>query len=442
MRVLIISPSLEEPGSRGLHVITKNIIESLQHTGNATGLLVGLPNHKKFKESKEYDSKITNIYLQHYMNEGRRSFRYVVKGGYSRMNAAMAAFKGDIYRPRFIAIEPETLPGKKTMLNDMQFAIQSPFFYQLLNRNHEKKVRKILQKICSKNKIDLIISTAPSVIYSSWFKRTKVVQFVHDFMPIEVTETPPDNDTPLVFAKQIYAACHGSDLLLANSEDTKAKIIESNPDAKVKVLYGAVQAPRDSGSTILSQRNLKKDGYLVFASALEKRKNIENIMSAYALAKEKIHDMPLVFIGGAGYGFEDIFDAHQSLPDEVRDSIIFTGYLSRADKDALFINARACIFPTIYEGLGLPVVEALAGGTPVLASNVGAMPEAGKDAAFYVQDPYNVEEISAGIISISTDETLRKDLMAKAPKVVDFFSEEQFRKRLSEVITILTEGNK
>ncbi len=443
MRVLIISPSLEESGGRGLHYITKNIIDSLHDSGNQVGLLCGLPDHPKFTKYNEYDVKIDHVYLQHYMLEGAKSFRYVVKGGLTRLNVAKATFKRSIYKNRQVVIKKELLSPRKTILNSMDFCIQSPFFYQFLNLNKEKVIKKALSSICRENKIDLLISTSPALIDTKWIGKTRLVQFVHDFMPLEVLETPPDNDTPYMFAQRIYAACFGSDLLLANSEDTKSKILESNPKARVEILYGAVRTPdKELDLSVLDRFGLKKGGYLVFASMLEKRKNLENIMKAYQMAFEEIRGMPLVIIGKAGYGFKAIYEGYESLGEEVKSNIIFTGYVSEDDKISLFQGARACIATTIYEGLGIPIVEALACGIPVLASRTGASPEAGRNAALYVDDPYNVEELSAAIIEIANNELTRKALMRHAPEVVDFFSEDNFKARLQKVMSKLKGGSK
>lgn len=442
MKVLIISPSLEESGGRGLHYITNNIIDSLHDSGNQVGLLCGLPNHPQFVKHKDYDVKIDHVYLQHYMLEGAKSFRYVVKGGLSRFNVAKATIKRSIYKNRQVDINKELLSSKKTVLNSMDFCIQSPFFYQFLNLNKEKVIKKTISSICKDNKIDLIICTSPSLIHKKWVGKTRLVQFVHDFMPLEVLETPPDNDTPYMFAQKIYAACFGSDLLLANSEDTKSKILESNPNAQVEVLYGAVKSPASElDPSVLEKFGVKKDNYLVFASMLEKRKNLENIMKGYEMAFDSIGGMPFVIIGKAGYGFKDIYDGYESLSDKVKEKIVFTGYATEEDKISLFQGARACVAATIYEGLGIPIVEALACGIPVLASNTGASPEAGKDAALYVDNPYDIEEMSSGIIEIVNNDSTRARLMANAPAVVDFFSERNFRNRLASVVTKLKGGD-
>ena len=234
MRILIVSPTIEDTHGRGLNQIARNLIESLTALGHEVGLLVGTPHRKHFTKYAPYDAKIEHLYLQHYLNEGRDSFRYLVKGGYSKINLLKAIIKGDIHHPRLIPIEPELLSKKRSLLHHVKFCIISPYYYQFLVRNYHKQSRKIIKSVCKKYNVDMVLCTSPAIISKSDLPaNTKLVQFVHDFLPIEVMETPPDNNTPLTFADQAYTAVFGSDLLLANSEDTKAKVLEQNPNAHV-----------------------------------------------------------------------------------------------------------------------------------------------------------------------------------------------------------------
>src|SRR5690349_18662359 len=283
MRILIVSPTIEDTHGRGLNQVARNLVESLSALGHEVGLMVGTPHRKHFTKYAPYDAKIEHLYLQHYLNEGRDSFRYLVKGGYNKINLAKAVIKGDIHSPRLIPIEPELLSKKRSLLNDLKFCIISPYYYQFLVRNYHRQTGKIIKNVTKKYDIDMVLCTSPAIVSKNDLpSSTKLVQFVHDFLPIEIMETPPDNDTPLTFADQAYTAVFNSDLLLANSEDTKHKILEQNPNAQVEVLFWSLPTRRydTSASTILKTKNLHKGKYLTFASALEKRKNLENIMEA------------------------------------------------------------------------------------------------------------------------------------------------------------------
>jgi len=440
MRILIVSPTIEDVHGRGLNQIARNLIESVSGLGHEVGLLVGTPHRKHFIKYQRYDAKIEHLYLQHYLNEGRDSFRYLVKGGYTKFNLAKAILKRDIHKPRLIQIEPELLSQKHNLLHDLKFCIISPYYYQFLVRNYHRQTRNIMRDICKRFSIDVVLCTSPTIISKNDLPHsTKLVQFVHDFMPIEIVETPPDNDTPLTFADQAYTTVFDSDLLLANSEDTKKKILESNPHAKVEVLFWALPQHKvdTTASTILKTKNLHKGEYLVFTSALEKRKNLENIMEAYSLVADKIN-MPLVLVGSPGYGFDAIIQRYQALPEHIQERILFTGYISEVDKYALLENASALVFPTIAEGLGIPIIEAMASGTPVVTTKSGAAAEAGSDAALYVNNPYDPSEIADAILRVVTDMPLRKHMIQKGKQAASTFTHENFEARVKQAMHLVT----
>ena len=440
MRILVVIPSLEDTEGRGINVIAKNLIDGLGDAGHEVGLLVGMPKRKPVKELRLFDRKTEHLYLQHYVLEGKKSFRYFVRGGFSRFNVSKAMFRGDIYDVEEITLDPELLSPKRSLLHDVKFCIQAPFVYQLLNHNKRRQIHKVFRKITRQFTIDAVLSVAPADIYKEDLaSHVKLIQFVHDFMPIEMLETPVENDTPITTSKNLYAACLQSDLVIVNSEDTKGKVLAANPEASVEVLYGAVKPPQETAvqSSILAQKNLQPGHYLVFASVLETRKNLVNIFEAYSLIFEDIHKMPLVLIGAPGYGFKEILEKYKSLPAEVRSHVIFTGYVSELDKMTLFQHARASVYTTLYEGLGIPVVEALACGTPVVTSDAGALREAGKDAALYVKNPYDPAQIAEGIREIVNNNALRAELLSRSDKVVAFFSSANFKKRIQETIRLI-----
>lgn len=441
MRILIVSPTIEDTHGRGLNQIANNLIESLSQLGHEVGLLVGTPHRKLFTKYQPYDAKIEHLYLQHYLNEGRNSFRYLVKGGYNKKNLLKAVMSGQIYRPRLIPINESMLSKKGSVLHFLKYCIISPYYYQFLVRNYHHQTGKIIRRIVKKFDIDMVLCTSPAIIGKKDLpSATKLVQFVHDFMPIELVETPPDNNTPMTFADQAYSAVFESDMLLANSEDTKKKILEQNPKANVEVLFWSLPQKKfdTSTSTILKVKNLRKKHYLAFTSALEKRKNLENIMEGFALVADKLN-MPLVFIGSPGYGFEDILKKYQSLPPHIQDLILFTGYVSELDKYALTQNATAFVFPTIAEGLGIPVVEAMASGTPVITSRNSALAEAGGDAAEYVDDPYDPAQIAEAMLRVVSNEELRADMIKKGEKIAAKFTREKFNERVRKAMKHLEE---
>ncbi len=150
------------------------------------------------------------------------------------------------------------------------------------------------------------------------------------------------------------------------------------------------------------------DPYLLFLGRLEARKNVARIIEAfYRLRDSGLFGGQLVLAGDPGVGFDQIRDlvGKQRQPG----SIVLTGYLPGEERAALLKGARAFVFPSLYEGFGIPILEAFAAGTPVLTSNRGATAEVAGDAALLV-NPESVEQIHQGLQELLEDQQFSKRL--------------------------------
>jgi glycosyltransferase involved in cell wall biosynthesis len=145
------------------------------------------------------------------------------------------------------------------------------------------------------------------------------------------------------------------------------------------------------------------DEYILYLGTLEPRKNLERLIEAYARTKNA---PSLVIAGRKGWMYERIF---QKVVDSgIEGKVIFTGYIPEADKPGLLRGAKCFVFPSLYEGFGLPPLEAMAYGAPVIASKAAALPEVCGDAAVYV-DPGSVEDIARALERVCGDADLRSD---------------------------------
>ena len=430
MRILFLTVDIEEK-SRGIGVILKSLIAGAKKENNEVGILVGLPFINMHSKNNALSNKVDYKYLQHYMLEGRDSFKYVMPGGYRKRNIAKKVITREIVKNKFIRIDKKQLSGKKSILQNLDYVIQIPFIYQFISRNKTRVARIALKKACKDNNIDIVVSVSPTTIKAKDIRPSKLVQFVHDVMPLEIVETPPDNNTPVRYAEQYMSACLYSDAVWVNSEDTANKVREVNPGQDIEVLYGAPSSIKSelNESAILINNGLKQDKYLLFISVLEKRKNLETLFEAYALSYE-ILKIPLVVVGGHGYGIEEILEKYDSLPINIKENIIFTGYVSESDKHTLYKNARSFVLPSVYEGLGLMLLEAFQYHLPVLTVAKGALVESGGKAALYVNDPYDPVEMSKALIKITNDENIRKDLISHMPDQISKFTQEKFDNRM------------
>jgi glycosyltransferase involved in cell wall biosynthesis len=229
--------------------------------------------------------------------------------------------------------------------------------------------------------------------------------------------------------------------ILADSQATKADLVNiygADP-RKISVVY----LGRDESLapvTDIEVINKAKVRYnipgnsLLYLGTLHPRKNLTRLVEAFHLALqtgEWSRAPALVIAGQKGWLYDEIFARVQSLGLQGR--VIFPGFINEADKPALLSGALAYLFPSLYEGFGLPVLEAMACGTPVLTGNVSSLPEVAGDAALLV-DPRNVAEIAEGIIRLVSNAPLRAELVERGFRQIQNFSWDRAAEQVLEIL--------
>lgn len=147
--------------------------------------------------------------------------------------------------------------------------------------------------------------------------------------------------------------------------------------------------------------------YILFIGTIEPRKNISNLILAFARVVAGGSPLYLVIVGKKGWHYESVFSLVKEL--HLEGKVIFTGFVEESEKPALLVGARMFVYPSYYEGFGIPVLESLACGTPTITSNLSSMPEVASDAAVLV-DPGSIVDIHAALSKLYSDEELCEDL--------------------------------
>jgi glycosyltransferase involved in cell wall biosynthesis len=173
--------------------------------------------------------------------------------------------------------------------------------------------------------------------------------------------------------------------------------------------------PKSELNKILNKYKLPKD-YVLAVATITPRKNIKRILQAWGILEGRKIDFPLVIVGTAR-----IASAGNIKIEKVPNNVMFLGYVPDEDLPALYRGAMAFIFASLYEGFGLPILEAMASGTPVITSNITSMPEIADDAAITV-DPFDAESIACGIEQVLENKDLREELITKGLKRVQHFT--------------------
>jgi glycosyltransferase involved in cell wall biosynthesis len=185
------------------------------------------------------------------------------------------------------------------------------------------------------------------------------------------------------------------------------------PPERIDVVYHGVDPafrplPVDKVAAFRQRQGLP-ERFVLFVGTLEPRKNLTRLVEAFSRACAN-DDVFLALVGARGWLCDELFARIKALG--IGDRIIFPGYVANGDLPFWYNAAILLAYPSVYEGFGLPVVEAQACGTPVVTSEVSSLPEAAGDAALMV-DPYDVEALAAGIGRLLTDSQLREELQAR-----------------------------
>jgi glycosyltransferase involved in cell wall biosynthesis len=289
---------------------------------------------------------------------------------------------------------------------------------------------------------DIMHWTAPLPLFEP---RIANVYTLHDLIPLRLPYTTLDNK------RRFYAMCKTiakrADRIFTVSEHSRQDIIRllHVPEDRVVNTYQAVDMPRrflerteaDVAHALSGFFGLEPRSYFLYFGALEPKKNLGRIVEAYLSSDTK---SSLIIVGREWLDerrkklFQKRGIETNMIPQDFltqSDRIKQFQYLPFSSLVTLIQGARAVLFPSLYEGFGLPVMEAMQLGTPVLTSSAGSLPEVAGDAAILV-DPYDVEAIKRAIQALDADADLRGDLIEKGHRRAALFSTERYRQRLQE----------
>ncbi|HEX3099445.1 MAG TPA: glycosyltransferase family 1 protein [Patescibacteria group bacterium] len=244
---------------------------------------------------------------------------------------------------------------------------------------------------------------------------TKVVLTVHDLSPQLLPQYYNLKARAWHWFINIPKLIKRADKLIAVSEFTKLSLVEKLHIAPDKITVAPLGVDHENFHANLKVDRLREvrnhynlpGDFVLFVGTVEPRKNLARLVEAMEQLNEPI---ALVIAGRLGWKYSALLKQIEQSPK--RRSIILLGYVPEADKPYLMKLARVFAYPSMYEGFGLPVLEAMAVGTPVLTSNVSSLPEVAGDAALLI-NPYNSTEIAEGIKRLHLDKPLREHYITK-----------------------------
>jgi glycosyltransferase involved in cell wall biosynthesis len=250
----------------------------------------------------------------------------------------------------------------------------------------------------------------------------KLVVTVHD-LAFLVTPAHFPRQWRAMYRLGLRAAVHRADAIITPSRNTAEDLLSRTKvdPARVHVIpLAASSEPRDedAGAGQVLARLKVHPPYLLFVGTLEPRKNLVRLVRAYRRAAASGIPHSLVLAGPLGWHHQHL---HRELALRGPGDVVLTGALSDPELDVLYRHASAFAYPAIYEGFGLPVLEAMSRGLPVITSNTSSLPEVAGDAALEV-NPESVREIAAAIEMLLTDGALAEKLASRARARAERFS--------------------
>lgn len=254
----------------------------------------------------------------------------------------------------------------------------------------------------------------------------KVITTIHDLTYILYPDTM-DPSNRIRLEKDMHRTTKRADYIITISESSKNDIIKylGIDKSKIEVIYPGVDETykkilSNYEITVVKNKYNINGRYLLYLGTLEPRKNIETIIRAYnCFKKSSKENIKLVLAGKKGWLYDSIFKMVEEYG--LKEEVIFTDYIDDGDKAPLYQGAEIFLFPSLYEGFGIPVIEAMASRTPVITSNSSSLPEAAGNAAI-ITDPLDYKEISSSIERILNDYDLREKMINEGIKQANKFN--------------------
>nr|WP_257958837.1 glycosyltransferase family 1 protein [Bacillus sp. V3-13] len=312
------------------------------------------------------------------------------------------------------------------------------YYFQPDSPNTKEELMEQMKAFISENKIDIyhIHSTFDYYNYFSlhrnWFGDAKLAVTLYDIIPLLFE----NQYLPLPEMKEHYMQnlefVKSCDIIFAISDTTKQDAVEQlniNPE-KIKVIYGGLCDHFSRENQLMETKwNGTKKPYILYVGGCDYRKNLDRLIEAFAKVNHRLKNKYQLIIAGNIPEDQRFFIKLNIKKANVTEDVLFTGFVSNEELVQLYKGAELFAFPSLYEGFGLPVLEAMACGVPVLTSNTSALKEIAGEAAYLV-NPKNINEIAQGMEHLLTNTETRNTLVKRGFKRVKQFQWTNVAKRV------------
>lgn len=291
----------------------------------------------------------------------------------------------------------------------------------------------------SKNKIDVFFSPAH---YSPRFCPIPLVVTVHDLSYFYYPDEFLKKDL-YQLTRWTKKSVDEAKKIIAVSKTTKKDIVKFYhiPEEKIKLVYNGYEKQIGKGTSEVKEIKkwqLEKNKYVLYVGTIQPRKNILTLIRAFERYNRQFPEFKLVIAGKKGWLYEDIFEEVKQRG--LNKKVVFTGYLPGEEINWLYQNAFCFVLPSLYEGFGIPLLEAMSFNCPVISSFTSSLPEVGDEACLYF-DPKNETDLFEKLISLKGNVNLRRELIEKGKKRVKLFSWNKCTDQTLEIIMNYDKNN-
>lgn len=304
----------------------------------------------------------------------------------------------------------------------------------LKNPMIKKMVRKILLSYVHLFSKSYELYWQPNFIPNSGIKAKKIVTTVHDFSFILYRDFHPKERIEYI-EKYFFNNLDRSDMIITGSEYTKREILKYTKfkEDKIVVIYHGIE---HNLFKVYQKIELGFDlpsKFILSVGSIEPRKNLLRLLKAYqGLPLEIKDEYKLLLVGFSGWENSEII----SLIKELEEYVQYLGFISDEELAQVYNLATLFVYPSLYEGFGLPVLEAMACGTAVVSSGLSSLPEVGGDAPLYC-DPYSITDIQEKIVSTLADSSKRDSMVEKGLAQAQKFSWQKSAQEHKRLFTLM-----
>lgn len=434
MKIMLDGHNLGLKEFTGIGVYASNLATNLKAMNHDVSILYAMRHGShKFPDNVQF--------YQSLANEGEASSSGILRWAYHGLPYYVSHILGKGLTPQIVK-EPFPLVnmGINRKLPSHVTPYNLPYVFRVSQAFSALSARNLNINLPNQDVLHLTLPLPLSA------KGVKKVVTVHDVIPLKVPLSTSVNVKH--YTNILKSSLKDAALIFTVSKQSKIDLMESMniPDHKIHVTYQSSFIPdnllnlsQERINTVLERYNLQYKKYFIFYGAIEPKKNVLRLLQAFSKANT---DCKLVILGKNGWLYEQeekFFDAqryNQDADKRFNPKVIRIPYSDFSEMMTLLKGAKALAFPSLYEGFGLPVLEAMQMGTPVITSNTSCLPEVAGEAAYYV-DPYSIDDIVKAIEELSSNDSLLSKLSLLGLEQAKHFSEEKYRENLIEGYNLL-----